>query len=128
MNVAEWKEVLGLIVMAVVMIAIPYVLKPYLSLAKVKAARAWADFEKDQPKLAVYLSQFAHVAVVAAEQAGLKEDLFAKKDYAVEVVGAWLVREGYGDVDPVLIDAAVEQAVMEVFNPTRLGFFEESAT
>ena len=125
MNALAWKEVIGLIVMAVVMIAIPYVLQPYLSLAKVKAARAWADFEKDQPRLAVYLAQFAHVAVVAAEQVWLKEVAFDKKDYAVKVVQAWLDEEGYGDIDLVLIEAAVEEAVMKVFNPDRLGFFSD---
>ncbi len=122
MNVAEWKEVIGLIVMAIVMVLVPYVLKPYLSLAKVRAERAWSDFSKEQPKLAVYLTAFARTAVVAAEQAGLKKDAFDKKDYAMTAVQAWLRHEGYASIDPLLIDAAIEQAVMEVFNPDYLGW------
>lgn len=123
MNVAEWKEVGGLIVMAIVMVFVPYVLKPYLSLAKVKAERAWSDFSKEQPALAVYLSAFARNAVIAAEQAKLGDELLSKKTYAMDTVTAWLRHEGYLNVDITLIDAAIEQAVMEVFNPERLGWF-----
>lgn len=125
MNVFDLKEVLGVVIMAIVMIVIPMVAKPMMSYWYARAKRAWADFEKDQPKLAVYLDAFAHIAVVAAEQAGLRKDVADKKNYALDTVKAWLRQEGYEDIDPTLIDAAIEKAVMEVFNPDRLGWFSE---
>jgi hypothetical protein len=75
-----------------------------------------AKIKEAQPELFEQMQWIAQTAVLAAEQAGAAGLIADKKEYAIEVVEAWLTQYGYGDVDVVMIEAAVEKAVLEEFN------------
>jgi hypothetical protein len=75
-----------------------------------------AKIKETQPELFDQMQWIAQTAVLAAEQAGVAGLVADKKEYAIEVVEAWLTQYGYGDIDIVMIEAAIEKAVLEEFN------------
>ncbi len=65
------------------------------------------------------LTEFATIAVRAAEQMELAKKITDKKEYAVQVVTEML-KEANVKIDLVSISAAVEAAVMEEFNKAKV--------
>jgi pilus assembly protein Flp/PilA len=61
------------------------------------------------------LRWLADMAVQAAEQAKLSGYIADKKQYALEFCAKWLASRGL-TIDLVLINVAIEAAVMEIFN------------
>lgn len=107
----DWSKLLE----QILLIMIPILVTPVAAYIAVKAKIAWAKFAAEQPRTADVLHDFAVKAVRAAEQAGLSDLVDDKKSYALSVLDAYLDEYGI-NIDPVLIDAAIEQAVGEQFN------------
>jgi len=61
------------------------------------------------------IEEAAVFAVQAAEQAGAAELIKDKKEYAIQIAEAWL-EANHITTDIDLIDAAIEKAVLELFN------------
>jgi len=75
----------------------------------------WAEAKAMYPTEMEQLEWAAGVAVKAAEQAGAAGLIDEKKAYAMQVVEEWLSSKGL-KLDVVLIEAAVEAAVLEKVN------------
>jgi hypothetical protein len=80
-----------------------------------KARKAWAEFKAEQPDAAYWLAWAAEAAVRAAEQAGMKQAIGSKKDYAIRAAQNWLALKGI-KVDLALLEAAIEGAVWKELN------------
>jgi len=80
-----------------------------------KAKEGWARAKRWNPTVTDLIEEAAKFAVRAAEQAGAAELIADKKAYALQIAEAWLAQRNIStDLD--LIDAAIEAAVLELFN------------
>lgn len=83
-----------------------------------KTKEALAKAKDAEPDLVDTLSWIAKQAVRAAEQAGGKQVLGDKKEYALTVAEQYLQAKGM-NIDLTLISAAIEAAVWTEFNDGR---------
>lgn len=80
-----------------------------------KAKEGWARAKLWNPTVTDLIEEAAKFAVRAAEQAGAAELIADKKAYALQIAEAWLAQRNI-TTDLDLIDAAIEAAVLELFN------------
>lgn len=80
-----------------------------------KAKEGWARAKRWNPTVTDLIEEAAKFAVRAAEQAGAAELIADKKAYALQIAEAWLAQRNI-TTDLDLIDAAIEAAVLELFN------------
>ena len=72
-----------------------------------------AKIKEANPGFYFQLSEAARFAVNAAEQSGLMDDAFDKKDYAVAALAKLLKGKGI-KLDLIALDALIEAAVLEM--------------
>jgi hypothetical protein len=101
--------------------AIP-ILIPLVAAIVVKLlADAWNAVRVWRPNFADSLGAAADTAINAAEKVGLLGELGEvgkyKLDYAVEIMQAWLNRDGHKNVDLTIIRAAIESALLRADFP-----------
>ena len=107
----DWGQILTAVLVAVI---------PTLAAVVVKIAWTWAQTKQAQlsswqPTIGDFVERAATFAVQAAEQSGLANLIQDKKNYAIEVAQKWLQAQGIKGVDLKLLDAAIEQAVGDLF-------------
>ena len=111
----EWMPVLSKVLEAILIAILPPLAVALVSFAFAKAKAVWARAKQWNPTVTQYLEQAARFAVQAAEQAGAAALIEDKKQYAIQIAEAWLAANHITtDID--LIDAAIEKAVLELFN------------
>jgi hypothetical protein len=111
----EWMPVLSKVLEAILIAILPPLAVALVSFVIAKAKEVWARAKQWNPTVTEYIEQAARFAVQAAEQAGAAELIKDKKEYAIQIAEAWLVANHITtDID--LIDAAIEKAVLELFN------------
>ena len=111
----EWMPVLSKVLEAILIAILPPLAVALVSFVVAKAKEVWARAKQWNPTVTQYLEQAARFAVQAAEQAGAAELIEDKKQYAIQIAEAWLAANHITtDID--LIDAAIEKAVLELFN------------
>lgn len=115
----EWMPILSKVVEAVLITLLPPLVVALVGFLWGKAKEGWAKAKAWNPTITEYLEEAARFAVIAAEQAGIGQVITNKKEYAISVAEAWLEARHF-TVDLNLIDAAIEKAVLELFNPELL--------
>jgi hypothetical protein len=111
----EWMPILSKVIEAILIAILPPLAVALVSFVVAKAKEVWARAKQWNPTVTEYIEQAARFAVQAAEQAGAAELIKDKKEYAIQIAEAWLVANHITtDID--LIDAAIEKAVLELFN------------
>ena len=111
----EWMPILSKVIEAILIAILPPLAVVIVSAAVAYAKRVWGDLKLRYPSVTDLVEQAAVFAVQAAEQAGAAELIKDKKQYAIQIAEAWLVANHITtDID--LIDAAIEKAVLELFN------------
>ena len=86
-----------------------------------KAIRAWQVVKEKSGIEPWVLDEIVRMAVQAAEQAKVAGYIDDKKGYAIDVASLWLKSKGI-KLDLGLIDAAIEAAVLDMFNkPEKVG-------
>ena len=111
----EWMPILSKVIEAILIAILPP-----LAVVIVSAAVAYSKKQRDDVKhryttVTELIEEAAVFAVQAAEQAGAAELIKDKKQYAIQSAEAWLAANHITtDID--LIDAAIEKAVLELFN------------
>jgi hypothetical protein len=108
----DWSELLSAVLMAVLSLVLPFVARALVRLLVAKWGEVQSKMTTQQ--LAV-LNVVTTLAVQAAEQLGLSEQIKDKKAYALQVAYQWLKDKGI-DIDLNYLDAAIEAAVLEEFN------------
>jgi len=126
-KVMEWMPVLSKVLEAILIAILPPLAVALVSFVVAKAKDVWERAKQWNPTVTQYLEQAAVFAVQAAEQAGAAALIEDKKQYAIQIAEAWLAANHITtDID--LIDAAIEKAVLELFNSDEvlepLGFKE----
>lgn len=111
----EWMPVLSKVIEAILIAILPPLVVALITFLIVKAKEAWARAKAWNPLVTEYLEKAAKFAVQAAEQAGAAELIKDKKEYAIQIAEAWLAAN-HITTDLHLIDAAIEKAVLELFN------------
>ena len=111
----EWMPVLSKVIEAILIAILPPLAVVLVSVVLAHAKRVWGDLKRCYPSVTDLVEQAAVFAVQAAEQAGAAELIKDKKQYAIQIAEAWLVANHITtDID--LIGAAIEKAVLELFN------------
>ncbi len=111
----EWMPVLSKVIEAILIAILPPLAVVLVSVVLAHAKRVWGDLKRCYPSVTDLVEQAAVFAVQAAEQAGAAELIEDKKAYAIQIAEAWLVANHITtDID--LIAAAIEKAVLELFN------------
>lgn len=111
----EWMPVLSKVIEAILIAILPPLAVVLVSVVLAHAKMLWADLKRCYPSVTDLVEQAAVFAVQAAEQAGAAELIEDKKAYAIQIAEAWLVANHITtDID--LIGAAIEKAVLELFN------------
>jgi len=111
----EWMPVLSKVIEAILIAILPPLAVVLVSVVLAHAKRVWGDLKQCYPSVTDLVEQAAVFAVQAAEQAGAAELIEDKKAYAIQIAEAWLAANHITtDID--LIDAAIERAVLELFN------------
>ena len=111
----EWMPILSKVIEAILIAILPPLAVVLVSVVLAYAKKLWADLKQRYPSVTDLVEQAAVFAVQAAEQAGAAELIKDKKQYAIQIAEAWLVANHITtDID--LIDAAIEKAVLELFN------------
>ena len=111
----EWMPILSKVIEAILIAILPPLAVVLVSVVLAHAKKLWADLKLRYPSVTDLVEQAAVFAVQAAEQAGAAELIKDKKQYAIQIAEAWLVANHITtDID--LIDAAIEKAVVELFN------------
>ena len=111
----EWMPVLSKVIEAILIAILPPLAVVLVSVVLAHAKMLWADLKQRYPSVTDLVEQAAVFAVQAAEQAGAAELIEDKKAYAIQIAEAWLVAN-HITTDLDLIDAAIEKAVLELFN------------
>lgn len=75
---------------------------------------------KLEPNVQDILNEGVRIAVLAAEQMGLSQQLQEKKAFALEMAQLYLAEHGV-ELDIEVIAAAIEAAVMDEFNRGKVG-------
>ncbi len=111
----EWMPILSKVIEAILIAILPPLAVVLVSVVLAHAKKLWADLKQRYPSVTDLVEQAAVFAVQAAEQAGAADLIKDKKEYAIQIAEAWLVANHITtDID--LIDAAIEKAVLELFN------------
>ena len=111
----EWMPILSKVIEAILIAILPPLAVVIVSAAVAYAKRLWNDLKLRYPSVTELIEEAAVFAVQAAEQAGAADLIKDKKQYAIQIAEAWLVANHITtDID--LIDAAIEKAVLELFN------------
>ena len=111
----EWMPILSKVIEAILIAILPPLVAFLVSIGLAYAKRVWGDLKQRYPSVTELIEEAAVFAVQAAEQAGAAELIKDKKEYAIQIAEAWLVANHITtDID--LIDAAIEKAVLELFN------------
>lgn len=111
----DFMPILSKVLEVVLSVVLPVLAVALVSAIIALAKKLWAQAKQASPEITDVLEQAAKFAVEAAEQAGAAELIEDKKQYAIEIAEKWLSTKNlYIDVD--LIDAAIEKAVLELFN------------
>ena len=111
----EWMPILSKVIEAILIAILPPLVAFLVSIGLAYAKRVWGDLKQRYPSVTELIEEAAVFAVQAAEQAGAAELIADKKQYAIQIAEAWLVANHITtDID--LIDAAIEKAVLELFN------------
>ena len=116
----DWMPILSKVLEAVLIAILPPLAAALVGLIVGHAKRLWAEAKLLNPTLTDLIEQAAEFAVLAAEQAGAAELIEDKKQYAIEIAERWLLTKNL-DLDINLIDAAIEKAVLELFNSESEG-------
>ena len=111
----EWMPILSKVIEAILIAILPPLIVALITFLIVKAKEVWARAKAWNPTVTEYLEKAARFAVQAAEQAGAAELIKDKKQYAIQIAEAWL-EANHITTDIDLIDAAIEKAVLELFN------------
>ena len=111
----EWMPILSKVIEAILIAILPPLAVVIVSAAVAYAKKLWADLKQRYPSVTDLVEQAAVFAVQAAEQAGAAELIKDKKQYAIQIAEAWL-EANHITTDIDLIDAAIEKAVLELFN------------
>jgi len=102
------QKVLEIVLPALFTIAAGYVIVWF----RAKVAQARAKLTDEQNWI---VDQIINTAILAAEQARLKDILVNKKEYALNIAEVWLAQKGI-KIDLNQIDALIEAAVFNEFN------------
>lgn len=111
----EWMPILSKVIEAILIAILPPLVAFLVSVGLAYAKRVWGDLKQRYPSVTDLVEQAAVFAVQAAEQAGAAELIKDKKQYAIQIAEAWL-EANHITTDIDLIDAAIEKAVLELFN------------
>ena len=111
----EWMPILSKVIEAILIAILPPLAVVLVSVVLAYAKKLWADLKQRYPSVTDLVEQAAVFAVQAAEQAGAAELIKDKKQYAIQIAEAWL-EANHITTDIDLIDAAIEKAVLELFN------------
>ena len=111
----EWMPVLSKVIEAILIAILPPLVVALITFLIAKAKEVWARAKQWNPTVTEYIEQAARFAVQAAEQAGAAKLIKDKKEYAIQIAEAWL-EANHITTDLHLIDAAIEKAVLELFN------------
>lgn len=111
----NWSELFSTVLQGVLIAVLPPLIAAVVRWIWAQASMLWAQIEMAQPTVAQMLEEMAVSAVKAAEQAGVGDYTIDKKEYAMAVIEQWLAVKGL-KIDLVLVNAAVEKAVLDVFN------------
>lgn len=111
----EWMPILSKVIEAILIAILPPLAVVLVSVVLAYAKKLWADLKQRYPSVTDLVEEAAVFAVQAAEQAGAAALIEDKKQYAIQIAEAWLAANHITtDID--LIDAAIEKAVLELFN------------
>lgn len=115
----DLNKVLSELATQCLLIAIPILVPALFALIAAKVREAWKKAKDYAPDVTFVLEQAAQMAVTAAEQFS-KTDQFkityeSKKEYALDIAKKYLETNKI-EIDPGLIEAAIESAVMTYFN------------
>ena len=106
-------------------LALPIIAGFVIALLKAWIEKVLAEAEEKRPKLAYAIKEAVSLGIKAAEGLELAELISDKKSYALNIAQTWLDKEGWGEIDISILEAAIEAEVLQVFNqPER--FSEES--
>ena len=111
----EWMPILSKVIEAILIAILPPLAVVIVSAAVAYAKKLWGDLKLRYPSVTELIEEAAVFAVQAAEQAGAAELIKDKKEYAIQIAEAWL-EANHITTDLHLIDAAIEKAVLELFN------------
>ena len=111
----EWMPILSKVIEAILIAILPPLAVLIVSAAVAYAKKLWADLKARYPSATDLIEEAAVFAVQAAEQAGAAELIKDKKQYAIQIAEAWL-EANHITTDLHLIDAAIEKAVLELYN------------
>lgn len=111
----EWMPILSKVIEAILIAILPPLAVVIVSAAVAYAKKLWGDLKLRYPSVTDLVEQAAVFAVQAAEQAGAAELIKDKKEYAILIAEAWL-EANHITTDIDLIEAAIEKAVLELFN------------
>ena len=111
----DWMPILSKVIEAILIAILPPLAVLIVSAAVAYAKKLWADLKVRYPSVTELIEEAAVFAVQAAEQAGAAELIKDKKQYAIQIAEAWL-EANHITTDLHLIDAAIEKAVLELFN------------
>lgn len=111
----EWMPVFSKVIEAILIAILPPLVAFLVSVGLAYAKRVWGDLKQRYPSVTDLVEQAAVFAVQAAEQAGAADLIEDKKQYAIQIAEAWL-EANHITTDLHLIDAAIEKAVLELFN------------
>ena len=111
----EWMPILSKVIEAILIAILPPLAVVIVSAAVAYAKKQWDDVKLRYPTVTELIEDAAVFAVQAAEQAGAAELIKDKKEYAIQIAEAWL-EANHITTDIDLIDAAIEKAVLELFN------------
>ena len=111
----EWMPILSKVIEAILIAILPPFVAFLVSVGLAYAKRVWGDLKQRYPTVTELVEEAAVFAVQAAEQAGAAELIADKKQYAIQIAEAWL-EANHITTDLHLIDAAIEKAVLELFN------------
>ena len=112
----EFVNVLQEAVSAFLLAVIPALVAYLAVYLKTVLDKKKLELENSKPQLAWAIQQAVSLAVMAAEQLGLNDIVFDKKQYAFQVAQQWLDDNGWEEVNIDVLDAAIEAAVLAKFN------------
>lgn len=111
----EWMPIVSKVLEAVLIAILPPLAAAMVAWMVAKAKEGWARAKRWNPTVTDLIEEAAKFAVRAAEQAGAAELIADKKAYALQIAESWLAQRNI-TTDLDLIDAAIEAAVLELFN------------
>ena len=115
----DWTGILSRVLEAILIAVLPVLFASLAGFLVAKAKLLWAQAKDWNPTVTDLVERAARFAVIAAEQAGAAELAKDKKQYALNIAELCL-KERNITIDLYLLDAAIEKAVLEVFNTEKL--------